>query len=531
MRAALLAVLALAACGERADWVTQESRLSGPVALGRCLYWVEETRGELLAVDVLATDPGELVTRYPLGKRPGAPMAVPPADGLSPPSVLAVLVPGERELHLLSEPAEDGAPSHRVLALGQAYDRLELSPDGAWGLAWMGPAAEQAEFVTQPGKVAVVELAAALAGEAGAVTERSLNLEVAPEEVAFSRPLPLLGGGEVSLAAVVSPTRIAVVDLGEAGRRARTIFLDEGVSPRTLRFTDGLAEQAEAEFLLFNADGDAGISAYAIQGEAAPAAGEPRIRLTYHQLLPDDPPADYAVFPGPGGRRYVLVSVGRGASRATVMESLTTPVGTPVELSGGPVNRVSRAPGADGTDVALLYDDGGRNQRLQVLSLPAGGDDRPEVAATEAFAAPVAEVRTLAGQPGLALVFLRNEAQLELVDLGTQRSQPVRLLRRPEGMVWDRRGSELYLAASGGSSEGLLVRLRLEGTSVGVESVELDAAPRAAYLLEERGVAVIDHGAAQGLLTVVEVADLRRERARVLDGVFLTGLLDVAGGR
>ena len=535
-KALLLPALLLAlptACGDRESWVTERPSLQGPVALGHGLFYVERTRGELLAVDVLATDPADHVVRYDLGERPGLPVVVPPPDSVSAPSALAVLSPSDRQLHLFSEDTATGALSRRVLDLEQAYDRIQFSPDGTWGLAWMGAAAEQADFITLTGKVAIIDVATALSGGEEPVAERALHLEAAPTKVVFSRPLPLFDGESAMLAAVVTPNRIAVVDLAQSARRSRTIFLDPGVRPRSMRFTDGLAADAEAEFLLFNADGDAGISAYRILGVAAESEDEPRIHLTYHQLLPDDPPADFAVFPGPSNRRYMLVSVGSGRQRATVMESLTTPVGTPVELAAGAVNRVVRAQLSTGENVALLYQDRGGTAHLQVLRLGAGTDSRPEVSATEAFVAAVSQVHTITGQPGVALVFLHDEAQLELVDIGTTRSTPVRLRSRPLNMVWDQRGSELYLAVSDGArGEGnLLVRVRLEGGQLVSESLVLDAAPSAVYLLEQRGVAVVDHGQAHGLLTAVDVTDMKRSKARVLEGIFLTGLFDAAGGR
>jgi len=530
---ALAACAALGGCqADRDDWVTEPLRVVGPMALGSRLVYVEQNRGELLAVDVQASDPSDQVARLVVGEEPGEPQVVPGADAVSAPRALALMVPRERALQLLTEGGDDGPELHTV-ELDQAYDRVAFSADGAWAVTWMGEASEQADFITLAGKIAVVDVVKALADEDDAVTERSLHLEEAPSRVVFSEPLELLGG-RVTLAAVVTPTRIAVVDLAEPDRRSRTIFLDPGVHPRRMRFTDGLADDPEAEYLLFNADGDAGISAYRILGvDPAPELPEPRIQLTYHQLLPDDRPADFEVFAAPGGTRYMLVSVGARVHRATVMESLTTPVGTPVDLRTGPVNRVLRAalPGAN--EVAVLYDDSGSGRTLQHLSLPADADERPQVEAGEDFVEAVREVHTVAGQPGMALVFLYDSTQIELVDLGSLRSTPVRLSSRPLDMTWDRQGSELYLAVSDDNLEegDLLVRVRVVAGGLVSESLALDHAPRTVHLLEDEGVAVVTHAAGQGLVTAADITRLEREEAWSFEGFFLTGLLDAAAGR
>ncbi len=544
---AVFALLPLASLGCRADrddWITEPLEVLGPAALGHQLYYVERNRGELLVVDVLAGSPGDHVTRLALGEDPGAPRVVPGPDRLSAPRALAVLVPRERELHLVAED-DEGGPTLRTLILEQAYDRLALSPDGAWGMAWMGSAEAQADFISLPGKVAVIDVEGALAAApedaSDAVSERPLHLEEAPGRVVFSAPMRLFPGEDpVTLAAVVTDTRIAVVNLAEPLRRSRTIFLDRDVWPRRLRFSDGLAPEAAAEYLLFDSEGEAGISAYRITGTEPASEEEPRLQLTYHQLLPHDRPADFEVFAAPTGDRYVLVSVGANAARATVMWSLTNPLGTEVELADQVFERVSRVlsvPGQD--DVAVLYDDSGRGRVVHVLSLPADADARPKVRAGEPFAGAIGEVHPVRGQSGLALVFLAGAMQAELVDLAPSDSERERLsseplrMRRPLDMVWDRSGSNLWLAVSDPSLEDgeLLVRARVVDKSLLAEPLKLDFAPRAVHLLEERGLVVVTHDAAHGLLTVVEIAELERGEAKVLEGFFFTGLLDAAAGR
>ena len=534
---ALLTTLALSACGDpRPDWVDEPLDVTGPLALSHGLYYLERSRGEVLAVDVLAESASDLVRRIDVGDGPKEALVVPSTDPVSPPTALAIVTPKDRALHLLVEDATTGELSHRTLALEQAYDRLAFSHDGAYGVAWMGPAAEQVDFASQPGKIAVIRMAGALAGEEGALVERSLNVEEAPTRVVFSRPLsmPDVSVDPLTLAAVVTAERIALVDLDRPDLRARTVFLDPGVHPLRMRFTDGVASDASAEFLLFNADGDAGISAFRILADPAydPDELEPRLRLTYHQLLPDDRPADFEVFPDPSGTRQLVISVGAGTNRATVMELQSTPVGTTVDLPGGVANRILRTTTATGEELAVLYDDSGRGRHLQYLPIETAAADRPEVRSGEAFVAPVLEVQTVAQHPGMAFVFLRNTSQVELVDLETTRSTPVRLRSRPVQMVWDRRGSELFLVASDNREEGnLLVRIRLSGSELVSEALPLNSSPASVHLLVAKGVAVVDHGRSHGMLTAVPIDSLERPSARVIEGVFVAGLLDAAGGR
>ncbi len=42
---------------------------------------------------------------------------------------------------------------------------------------------------------------------------------------------------------------------------------------------------------------------------------------------------------------------------------------------------------------------------------------------------------------------------------------------------------------------------------------------------------VVDHGLGHGVLTVTPAASLDRDSGRVLEGLFLEGLLDLAAGR
>jgi len=455
---------------------------------------------------------------------------------------MAFLTPGTHELHLLAEDDATGGVVHRRVELDQGYDRVAFDADGEHGVAWMGPGANQRDLISVVSQVAVLDVAALLEDGPGAVRERDLNLEEAPEKVEFSGSMTLFGAEDpLRLAAVVTAGRVAMLDLGRPELRARTIYLDAGVRPDIVRFTDGMAQEASAEFFLFSAvdsaNSDRGISAYRILPEddvaAAEALGEPRIRLTYDLLLPDDPPASFELFPDPSGRRLMVVSVGLRASRATVFELMSSSIGTTVGLpDGARASRVLRAP-RPGRELAVLYDTtgtGGQERRLVYLDIDAASQGRPEAEVGEAFAERVRTVEPVPRRPGRLLVQLHDSPQIELVDLGgdTPRSTSIRLKSR-QVPVWDSRGASFYVVSDDGD---LLGRVSLDDQGgLSSTTVPLDSSPAAVYLLEGTGLVVVDHGVAHGSLTVTPAASLNRDSARVLEGLFLEGLLDQAAGR
>ncbi len=453
-----------------------------------------------------------------------------------------MLTPDSHELHVLVEDGTTGRLTHQRVELDQGYDRLAFASDGVHGLAWVGSADDQRDLISVVSKVAVLNIAALVAGDEGAVQERDLNLEEAPQKVAFSRAMPLFGGDDaLRLAAVVTSTRVALLDLERPRLRARTIFLDPNVHPAEVRFTDGVAPQAGSEFLLFtsqnSANSDRGISTYRILPEddvaAAEAEGEPRIRLTYDLLLPDDPPSHFELFPDPSGRKILVVSVGNRAGRATVFELQSSSIGKTVTFpDGARASQVMRAANP-GAELAVLFEDtetGSGEPRLVYMDIDAASQGRPEAELGEAFATDVRSVTPVQQRPGRLLVQLHDSPQLELVDLtgDKPRSTSIRLRSRAVP-VWDRRGGSFYVVSAIGD---LLGRVSLDEVG-GLTSatLALDATPSAVHLLEGAGLIVVDHGLPQGALTVVPADSLDRESARVLDGIFLEGLIDIAAGR
>ena len=541
----LALALALAAgCGSRPDWLTERQALVGPVALTTRLVWTDSNRGEVLSVNPAAdTEAGEArVRRIALDEAPTAVQQVPGADAASPPRGIALLTPDSHELHLILEKDGGGALTHRRVELLQGYDQLAFSPDGLHGIAWMGDARVQRDLISVVSKVAIIDVEALLAGQDDAIREPELNLEQAPDKIEFSGSLPLFPGeAPVRLAAVISSARVSLIDLTRPRLRARTIFLDPGVDPDRVRFSNGVAPQAGSEFLLFSsADSgasDRGISTYRILPEddvaAAEAAGEPRIRLTYDLLLPDDPPSAFEVFPDPSGLRILVVSVGHQAQRATVFELLSSSIGKTVTFpDSARASEIIRAP-KPGAELAVLYEatgEGGGQRRLIYLDIDAASQGRPEAELGEAFAERVRRVTPVPQRPGRVLVELHDSSQLELVDVtgDTARSTSIRLQSR-EVPQWDRRGGAFYVASEVG---GLLGRVSLdEAGGLTSTTMALDAPPVGVHLLDGAGLIVVDHGLPQGALTVVPANSLKRESARLLDGLFLDGLVDRAAGR
>jgi hypothetical protein len=554
--AATLSLLLSVGCGARPDWVTAPQPLFGPVALNSHMVWVSSAREEILVVDPAAdVSAGERrLRRFALDDLPTELQLIPGTDGAAPPRGLALLTPSSSLLHLVSEDEATGAITHRSVKLKQGYDQLAFAADGVYGLAWMGPAAKQQQLISVVGKVAVLDVARLLAGEEDAIVEQDLNLEEAPKiasqgGVIFSGAMPLFPGETpLRLAAVASRTRVALLDLGKPELRARTIFLDPGVSPDVVRFTDGLAPEAGSEYLLFtskdSANSDRGISTYRILPEDAAASpeteNEPRIRLTYDLLLPDDPPVHFEVFPDPSGRRILVVSVGQSAQRATVFELFSSSIGQTVTFPDGVrANHVMRAPNP-GAELAVLFEDpdrGGGHKRLIYLDIDAASQGRPEAELGEAFADNVRIVTLVPQRPGRVLVQLEDSPQLELVDLTGPhpRSTSIRLNARAFPK-WDSRGGSFYVATAQGN---LLGRVKLDAQGEPSSDIlALDAPPGsrsdgvgAVHLLEGAGLVVVDHGLPQGAITVVPVDDLTREAARTIDGIFLDGIFDLAAGR
>ncbi|MBM4320341.1 MAG: hypothetical protein FJ125_10355 [Deltaproteobacteria bacterium] len=544
----------------RQSLLSEPPELDGPYALNRFLYYIDHSRSQLLVVDPLAQE-GPVVRTVALERGSPAPLVLPRLPG-SPFRLLAMLQPARYELLLLREGAGDAALSSAVmvqrLPLSLVYQRLSVSPDGRYLLATLTEVDAQQDIVKTVGKVAVIDLQRVLTGAddgAELVQESILDLEEVPGEVILSGPLTLqdeempvpvdscdlpvtstvpVMQHDRHLALLVTQGRMAILDLENPGLRARTLTFSAAMAPRQLLFAPDPDGHPRILYTNRQTRAITSLTVSLNREKHACLASEqdadtPELIVDAMDLGAEVQPSELAVLAG-ADRVPTVVAAGSGERKVAVLQLRGSLMGDTVELAMG-VDRVAGLQGSDGRDVALLYGERVANAQVALLRL-VNSEDQPQIEVTypKPFRYPVHSVEAIPGQRNRVLIHLRGSVEgevLELLDVDTGRAIAIQFRSRPRAALFSDNGGELFLVAgSGWDDSGFLVRLDLgTASALGQQQMRLDHMPQSVMLLEEVGLLVVGHAHPTGRLTVVPAAELRRQSAWILEGIFLDRLI------
>lgn len=536
---------AAAACGDRAAIHEADWDVQGPVPLAGHVAYLDRTREEVVTVRAkeTATRFAFEVVRQRVGRNPAFLLAS--ADGTRALVVTRGTLGGpglaEQEERLYRiDPAGREAPVE--YSLRSPFDRISLSDDGRWAVAWFGHA-----DAVNPNQMAVVRLDRA--GESP--TLRALrSYGGRPLSVHLLTDLPV-GGVPRQIALTLSENYATMFDLENLQRRDTTIRLIDprsGASPRVIPEDAVVAKEHvsgsadETPYVFLRAQGVADVYALAIFPSPSAADDQNDFRPVVNQVSVAGVPEDFVVFTraGAGGERpqvRLLVVAGSGwrSSVVSIVDPRTANRwDVPLETSATRVLLFAFTDRAgNARKIAFLWDAtrGGVETRGSFLDLENVETRRTlnlevlDLGSTVDAVIPTANpVKLLLVHGGISRVSVLNVAERTVDRIGTMVSVDLSAMH-PDGTA-------LFFAGTGTASSRISA-LDLEVRHA--QDVRLDAPVNRLLALpgdpdlrtRDGRALLVDHGWASGYVTALPLDQPHRARASSIQGFLAQGALDI----
>ncbi len=523
LRSALVgfALAALAAgCVDRPQIWSTPQRLLGPYRVGNQVLWVEATRGEVIALDPTVNPPR--VRRRTIGRNALFASPTPSRDGL------AVLTAGKEALlkdqHpeapalFLVKPSSDGLTLVRRFELDGAFDRLAISADDRFAVAYYGDAPQQGPAVFRnPNEVALLDLEQ----QPGAdnPTLRTLrSFGSAPLGVIFSPRMKVpRGGKQRTLALVLARNYLTFIDMDHRARSEITVPLapaesEAEVIPQQVLFAP------EQPAVYVRAAGAADLFALSLEPKPATNERENDYRPTINQPSSGRVVADMAlVATGEDGAPSRILTA-NASGDLSLIDAATSEFVT-IDV-GEPVDKLLLVP-PDKPTLALVYSSSQPRPRVHFLELDQLAERREANLTHRSLAKPVHQLVRVPGDQ-LALV-VHNDARdvISLLDLVGEHHTDTPIQGRQQLHSFDFVGEDYLVGVSPGIARLGLIDLK----NLHALDLRLDHNPKRVLAVGQ--TLVVDHGAATGLVTILPRPDANRDEARVLWGFVLGDLLDL----
>jgi len=512
-RVALLAVTCTS-CGGRPEILEQPLSVGVAQALDRDLAFLDQTRERLVLVD-----PGSppRVRHLETGHRPAT--LLPTIDRRG----VIVLSRGlestdpdfaDQEPRLTNFDAETGDAA--VYPLTSPFDRVTLSEDGRYALAFFGEEPAEEGLFRNPNEVALIDLEVGPDDENPAVrTIRAFGQ--APKGAVFSPPLciPAKGCAETrTLAVVLASGSLTFLDATHPGRREITVQLQipgaQAIEPEEVVFAP-----EQGTVFVRAADLD---DIFVIALLASTPEGEDG--NDYHpalsQLAAGRGPSDIDHYDEGGARKVLAVNT---ASRdVSIIDAATsTFVNIPV---GDSVDRALLFP-PDAPTAALLFARGNAVSRIYFLDLMGLEDERGRNLTHVDLGSTAADVQLVDG--GTRALVLHDEGRtvVSVVDLGARTVFPLQGNLALTSYDFAEGGRYLVAVADGLDRIGVV-----DLTTLHPSEVRLDRVPVRVLALPGSGAVVVEHGSLWGELTVLPSPRSTRDEAFVVEGFLLEGIAE-----
>ncbi|HZS36018.1 MAG TPA: hypothetical protein VFF06_04290 [Polyangia bacterium] len=520
MRLPLLMLL-VAGCGDRPDAWTAALDVSGPYPLVDSVAWVDGARGEIFWLDP-ATSPPSVLT---LAAGRTASFALPTPDRKR----LLVLTSGREATKrgqttiapaLLVVERMGAAPAvTATYPLTSPFDRLAVAPDGTRAIAFYSasPPSDPA-FFRNPNELAIVDLTSAPDANTNPAHRTIRSLGSSPLGVVYAPPLqiPPGMGDERALAVVLSTNYVTFLDLAHGDRSEITVPLVPIGSSATVT-PEQVVFSPETATVFVRAQGAADVFALALaaqtptdpaENDFVPRINQPSTGKTALDMILYNDGASTILLTANASNDVALID-------ATTAEFSTLPMGAPVD------SILAVPPGQPTT--AVLFSRSSPQSFVQFVALKDLSANLARNVTRRTLAQPVHDL--VATPDGNQLIVVHDDARtvISILDLGPRRTDtPI------DGQVvlqsYAFAGSR-FLAGVSSSLSRLGI---LDLTTLATRDLRLDYAP--ARVLSVGTRLIVDHGAPEGLVTVVPDATSPREDTRVLSGIFLQRALDAELG-
>lgn len=536
---ALLAALALAACGGRDEIWDRVRDVRGPLALAGHLAWVDAALEELVTVEARARDGGGfdfLVVRQPVGRRPV--LLAASADRTRALVVTHGTTGGagyEAEEERLYRLDPTGREAPAVYELRSPFDALALSTDGRWAVASFA-----SDDAVNPNELAVVRLDQPPAPDT--------NPRLVPVRTYGSRPLAVhflenltIGDRDRQIALIFSARYVTLIDLEHLDRRMTTVFLSarastDAVVPAALAVAPGDATDPDGAtpYVFLRAPGIADVFALALKDNPDAAEDQNDFGPTVNEIPVPAPPDDFAVFDGPEGALLLAVH-GRTPGVTAIDPRTTAAWDVRLDAAATRVQIFPDVPTREGRrQLALLWSPGAGQTRAGFLVLDDVQTRLRRNLETIDLGAPVQQVLPTGDPNRVLLVHDAFSGRLSILDVADRTVEPLGVWVGAGALATHPEGRAFFFATPGRDA---ISELRLDTGHA--EELRLDAAPAGLYALPGRPVGstlrgralLVDHGWSSGYLTALPLDAPDRAGARSIQGFLAEGFLDTDADR
>lgn len=523
----LMAMVAVG-CGGRPAALERPLTITGPLEVGKYVAYLDHGRERLVFVRPVTRE----VRTVELGRRPSFIETTPDHR-----RVLVVC----KGWMAQSRDEEDAPPSLYVVdpehpdavqvhELGSPFDRVALSSDGRYAVAYFAASTQpsEEELFRNPNAVALLDLGDE-SGDATPVEKTVRSFGGVPIGVLFSPPTmaPVAPNGDLgeqrTLAVVFATGYVTFLDMAHPERSEVTVRLTPPGETQTVEPAQ-MVFAPEAGTIFLRAQGSNDIFAFTLMARQPDSASKNDFVVSINTLAAGSVPADLGVFMDRGERKVLVAN--QGSRDLTVIDAFTSQF---VNLEvGDPVDRVVLWP-PEAPEVAILFSQASPRYRIHFLDLAdveARQGQNLDVLETDQA---VMRVELIPDRAQALVLHDDARSVLSLLDLRERTLSPVTSRGALGGYAYTTGGDQLVGFAWG---EELLGFINLN--TLAVRPLQLAYPPLAVMSLRpvsgvagdaETRAVVVDHGGPGGLLTVIPSPGVSsREDTYVLSGFLLEGL-------
>ena len=500
-------------CGDRARLWQTPLKVLGPHKVANHVLWVDATRGL-----VFALDPGASPQVRVGAVRRNATFAMPSPTG----NELLVLSAG-KEARLKEQQAEEpglsvvkldrGQPRvDRVYQLSGAFSRLAVDRAGRHAVAYHAPGVASGVF-KNPNEVALLDLAAK-PGSANPVLRTLRSFGSAPLGVVFSplMAVPPPSGSKRTLALVLAENQLTVLDMANPTRKEITVPLAKldssaAVKPQQVLFS------AATGTLFVRAQGSPDVYGLTLTARQPEGSGGNDFTLQINQPSSGKTVQDMVLF-SDGGKDMILTA--NASQDLSLIEASSSQFS--VINVGEPVDTILAVPAAKPT-LALIYSRKSPRARIHFLELKDLSKNLHKNLVSRNLSKAVHQLVATSDSKQALVVHNDQRTVISVLDLqGVHHT--VSPIQGQLGLGSYSFTSSPYLV---GVSPALARLGILDLANLHPRDLRLDHKP--SKVLTVGDTIVVDHGAPQGLATVIPGPKAERDQCHVMWGFLLDGLL------
>lgn len=405
--------------------------------------------------------------------------------------------------------------------IGSPFDRLAISPDNTFALAYFSAAGpDAAGFFRNPNEIAVVDLTRP-PGADNPTLKTIRSFGSVPEGVTLSPPMTVSGTLEArTFAYILSENQVTVLDMAHPSRREISIRLDLGgapVLPREVVFAKTTASA------YVRSDNARDVLQILLEPTAQATPDSNDFRPVLAELGAGGGPTDIAVYDDENGERYILAATPNTGEVVVIHADTAQFRSVPVS---DPIDRILLFPTSDPDDPipprkALFASIGAKLPRVHVLDLEHITDPLTQASIRKiTLDQPVRDVVPVPERDLAMLVHDDARTVLGLLDMDTESTSPLLGVGKLDSYDFSPDGSHLIGATPAVSRIGFLQLDNLHPTNFRLDD------PPVRVLSTGNAKILVDHGDPLGRATIIPSPTATREQAIVLSGFLTVNLLD-----